>query len=105
MKDRTLLLLATLVSGSTLSPSLAQDTPRPRLLVPTDISSLTPGVAEPDDAQSLIRLMLYANGFEIEKLIATSNLGHRQRTQPELIRQVVNAYSAPTRVQLIRARG
>ena len=80
------------VLGSTFSPSLAQDDPRPRLLVLTDISSLTAGVAEPDDGQSLIRLMLYANEFDIEGLIATSNLGHGQKTRPDLIRQVVDAY-------------
>ena len=66
--------------------------PKPRLVVLTDISSLTAGVAEPDDGQSLIRLMLYANEFDIEGLIATSNLGHGQKTRPDLIRQVVDAY-------------
>ena len=92
MRGRRLLLLVMVVLGSTLSPSLAQDDPRPRLLVLTDISSLTAGVAEPDDGQSLIRLMLYANEFDIEGLIATSNLGHGQKTRPDLIRQVVDAY-------------
>jgi hypothetical protein len=81
-----------IVLGSSFSPSLAQEDARPRLVVLTDISSLTPGVAEPDDAQSLIRLMLYTNEFEIEGLIATSNLGHGQKTRPDLIRQVVDAY-------------
>jgi hypothetical protein len=46
---------------------------QPWPLVLTDISSLTAGVAEPDHGQSLVRLMLYANEFEIEGLIATSN--------------------------------
>jgi hypothetical protein len=81
-----------IVLGSAFSPSLVQDVPKPRLLVLTDISSFTSGVAEPDDAQSLIRLMLYANEFDIEGLIATSNLGHGQKTRPDLIRQVVDAY-------------
>ena len=69
-----------------------RDGPQPRLLVLTDISSLTAGIAEPDDGQSLIRLMLYANEFEIEGLIATSNLGHGQKTRPDLIRQIVDGY-------------
>lgn len=67
---------------------------RPRLLVLTDISSLTTGIAEPDDGQSLIRLMLYANEFDIEGLVATSNMGHGQKVRPDLIRQVVDAYGA-----------
>jgi hypothetical protein len=67
---------------------------RPRLLVLTDISSLTAGVAEPDDGQSMIRLMLYADEFDIEGLVATSNLGHGQKVRTDLIRQVVDAYGA-----------
>ena len=39
---------------------------RPRLAVLTDIGG------DPDDQQSLIRLMMYANEFEIEALIATA---------------------------------
>jgi hypothetical protein len=67
---------------------------RPRLVVLTDISSLTPGVAEPDDGQSLIRLMLYTNELEVEGLFATANLGHAdpEAVRPDLIAQVVEAY-------------
>ena len=86
------LLLIPVILALTPAPSEAQDVSRARLIVLTDISSLTAGVAEPDDGQSLIRLMLYANEFNIEGLIATSNLGHGQKTRPDLIRQVVDAY-------------
>jgi hypothetical protein len=63
---------------------------RPRLLVLTDIGG------DPDDQQSLIRLLLYANEFDIEGLIATSSgtpgeLKERV-TRPDLIRQTVEAY-------------
>ena len=48
--------------------------------------------AEPDDGQSLIRLMLYSNDFDIEGLVASSNLGHGQNGGPEGIgRQVWEA--------------
>lgn len=63
-----------------------------RLIVLTDISSLTPGVREPDDGQSMVRLMLYSNEIEIEGLIASSNMRHGQTTRPELIHSVVQAY-------------
>src|SRR3954463_7410406 len=91
---RSLLELLLLVAASVLPTpeALAHDEDKPRLVVLTDISSLTAGVAEPDDGQSLIRLMLYANEFDIEGLIATSNMGHGQRTRADLIRQVVGAY-------------
>src|SRR4051794_36650783 len=72
--------------------SIREAVDRPRLVVLTDISSLAAGEAEPDDGQSLIRLMLYSNDFDIEGLVASSNLGHGQLVRPELIRQVVDAY-------------
>ena len=57
-----------------------------RLFVLTDITSLTPRVREPDDGQSMVRLLLYSNEIDIEGLAATSNLGHGQVCRPELIR-------------------
>ena len=63
-----------------------------RLLVLTDISSLTAGVAEPDDGQSLIRLLLYADAFEIEGLIASANLKHGRVVRPDLIVEAIDAY-------------
>jgi hypothetical protein len=63
---------------------------RPRLLVLTDIGG------DPDDQQAMIRLMVYANEFEIEGLIATASgtPGELKRavTQPKLIREIVDAY-------------
>ncbi len=63
---------------------------RPRLAVLTDIGG------DPDDQQSLIRLMVYANEFEIEGLIATASgtPGELKEavTRPDLIRQIVEAY-------------
>ena len=63
---------------------------RPRLLVLTDIGG------DPDDMQSLVRLMVYSNEFEIEGLIASASGTPGELkvaiTKPELIRQIVNAY-------------
>ena len=63
---------------------------RPRLMVLTDIGG------DPDDQQSLIRLMLYSNEFQIEGLIATASgtPGELKEavTRPDLIRQIVEAY-------------
>ena len=63
---------------------------RPRLAVLTDIGG------DPDDQQSLIRLMVYANELEIEALIATASgtPGELKEatTQPDLIREIVDAY-------------
>ena len=63
---------------------------RPRLLVLTDIGG------DPDDQQSMIRLMAYANEFEIEGLIASASgtMGELKVavTKPGLIREIVEAY-------------
>jgi hypothetical protein len=92
MKSLCGLLLLLASTDQLTAQAVARDEEKPRLIVLPDISSLTPGVAEPDDGQSLIRLMLCTNEFGIERLIATSNMGHGQRTRPDLIRQVVEAY-------------
>jgi hypothetical protein len=63
-----------------------QSSSRPRLLVLTDIGG------DPDDQQSMVRLMTYANEFDLEGLIATSRMGHGHDVQPQLIQQIVNAY-------------
>jgi len=59
---------------------------KPRLLVLTDIGG------DPDDQQSLVRLLAYANEFDIEGLLATGRMGHGQDTMPHLIANIVDAY-------------
>src|SRR3954452_8268148 len=64
---------------------------RPRLCVLTDIGG------DPDDEQSLVRLMVYANEFEIEGLIASASGTpgelKESTTRPDLIRTTVAAYA------------
>jgi hypothetical protein len=57
-----------------------------RLAVLTDIE------ADPDDAQSLVRLLLYANDIDIEALVATTSVHQKQRVAPESIRRILEAY-------------
>lgn len=63
---------------------------RPRLAVLTDIGG------DPDDRQSMIRLMLYAHEFEIEALIASASGTpgelKKEITQPQVIREILDAY-------------
>ena len=54
-----------------------------RLLVLTDIGG------DPDDQMSMVRLMTYANHFDIEGLVATHVNG---RVNPEYIEKIVTAY-------------
>jgi hypothetical protein len=63
---------------------------RPRLVVLTDIGG------DPDDQQSMIRLMLYSNELQIEALIATASgtPGELKEaiTRPDLILEIIAAY-------------
>jgi len=81
--------LVLLVAGL-LVPALSYAAERPRLAVLTDIGG------DPDDQQSLIRLMVYANEFEIEALVASAagTPGELKTaiTRPELILETIDAY-------------
>ncbi|EXJ87771.1 hypothetical protein A1O1_04698 [Capronia coronata CBS 617.96] len=57
-----------------------------RLFVLTDIAN------EPDDAQSLVRLMVYANEFRIEGLVATTSYWLNDTVRPDQIHDIVQAY-------------
>lgn len=76
-----------------LAPFAAEPLPhdRPRLIVLTDIGG------DPDDQQSLIRLLVHANEFSIEGLIASASGTPGELKQdivkPELIHQTLDAYA------------
>jgi len=57
-----------------------------RLLVLTDIE------ADPDDAQTLVRLLLYSNQIDIEGIIATTSVHQKARVAPESLRAIIRAY-------------
>jgi len=88
MKLFTRLLSLSLCALSLASAQGAAE--RPRLAVLTDIGG------DPDDQQSMVRLMVYANEFEIEALIAsaagTPNELKESVTRPELIREIITGY-------------
>ncbi len=57
-----------------------------RLLVLTDME------ADPDDSQSLVRLLTYANQLDIVGLVATTSIHQKERVAPETIGRIVDAY-------------
>ncbi|AMY08148.1 hypothetical protein LuPra_01336 [Luteitalea pratensis] len=59
---------------------------RPRVFVLTDIGN------EPDDAQSMVRFLTYANHFEVEGLVATTSIHQRDKTAALRIQAIVQAY-------------
>ena len=66
MKFALVPLLLTL----TCTAALAKE----RVLVLTDIEN------EPDDAQSMVRFLTYANQFDIEGLVATTSIHQQTKT-------------------------
>ena len=86
-------ILAVVLSVGVASQSLVAATLKPRLVVLTDIS---PGDCEPDDQESLVRLLAYADRFEIEGLIAGSGWNNSGRAYPvawlEILKSTIAAY-------------
>lgn len=60
---------------------------KPRLFVLTDIAN------EPDDEESMVRLLVYANEFDLEGLVATTSTHLRNRTRVDLIHRQLDAYA------------
>lgn len=57
-----------------------------RVIILTDIE------ADPDDTQSLVRLLLYSSEIDIKGLIATTSCWKRTSVAPEAIQRVIQAY-------------
>ena len=68
-----------------------KDELKPRLVVLTDIA---PGDLEPDDMESMVRLMAYADLYEIEALITTTgwNCDPYPKEWADSLYRVVEAY-------------
>ncbi len=66
--------------------AIAQSITNNRVIVLTDIE------ADPDDTQSLVRLLLYSNQIEIKGLVATTSCWLQNKINPESIERVIRAY-------------
>lgn len=54
---------------------------------------LTDILNEPDDSQSLIRYLLYANSFDTRGLVATTSIWLQNETHPEAITTILDTYA------------
>jgi hypothetical protein len=79
------------------SISWAAETPagKARLVVLTDIE------ADPDDTQSLVRLLLYSNELDIEGIVATTSIHMREEIHPDSVVAVIDGY-AEIRTNLLK---
>ena len=82
-----------ILTTAAFAPSLTaahhpSDNPlKPRVLVLTDMG------ADPDDEQSLVRLLLYANQIDIEGIVATTSCWQQNNIRPDFIHRIVDAYA------------
>ncbi|KAH8655329.1 cellulose-binding protein [Xylariales sp. PMI_506] len=60
---------------------------KPRVFVLSDISN------EPDDAESLVRYLTYANQFQTEGLVPTTSIWLKDRTCPEDMHKIMDGYA------------
>jgi len=79
-----MLLIATF---AVLLPACKAAVEKHRIVVMTDIGG------DPDDRQSMVRFLLYTCDFDVEGLCTGFGHGHYKTTRPELIREIVDAYS------------
>lgn len=84
MKKLTLIFTLILVTANYVHAQPEKE--KRRILVLTDIEN------EPDDAQSLVRFLTYANQWDVEGLIATTSTHLKNRIAPERIQKIVSAY-------------
>lgn len=75
-------ILLSLIANSAYS----QTPQKNRTIILTDIEN------EPDDKESLVRLLLYSNEIDLEGLIATTSCWMPDAVHPQSIAQVIQAY-------------
>jgi hypothetical protein len=83
---KKLLILIFLLSVVLCRFLAAQEQHKQRAIILTDIE------ADPDDTESMVRLMLYSNVIDIKGIIATTSVHQKRNIHPESIRRVIRAY-------------
>ena len=87
--------------GIFLVTSLIIQAQKPRLIVLTDIGQ------DPDDQQSMVRLLHYANEFQIEGLIATADNNYKHEApviRDDIIHKLIDDYEKCQKNLLVHSR-
>ncbi len=82
MKRAAALLVAVL---AVCAPATAADV-KPRVIVVSDIGN------EPDDSESLVRFLLYANQLDAEGFVASTSTWQREIIHPEMMYERIDGY-------------
>lgn len=102
-----LALALTPIPGQAETRGLERPTPaseptavhKPRIIVTTDLG------ADPDDEQSLVRLLVSANEFDIEGLIVSTGCWKKTQTSTAMLDKIVDAYGRALPNLRIHAEG
>ncbi len=87
MKTQLILLLVWLPMALFGQTQLQFEEPvKQRVFVLTDITN------EPDDQESLVRFLVYANEYDIEGLVATSSTHLREKVRTDKIEELIRSY-------------
>ena len=80
-------LCAVLLIAMMASIAVAQEQHgKPRIITTTDLG------ADPDDEQSLVRLLVSANEFDIEGLIVSTGCWKKTQSDTKMLDKLVDAY-------------
>lgn len=94
------LACATIGPGQPIPPTHVDDfTGKPRVVIISDIGN------EPDDQMSFVHLLMYSNEFDIEAMIATTSTWQREKTHPETMRELIDAYGEVRPNLMLHAKG
>ncbi len=73
--------------------------PKPRIIVTTDLG------ADPDDKQSMVRLLVSANEFDIEGLIVSTGCWKKNQSNTVMLDKIVDAYGQALPNLQVHAKG
>jgi hypothetical protein len=84
--DRFKIIISFLCSIFICLSLYSQEIQKNRTIILTDVEN------EPDDSESLVRLMLYSNVIDIKGIIATTSVHMKKEVHPETIVRAIGAY-------------
>ena len=79
-------IFAAWIGSATAQTILSSTSHKPRIIVTTDLG------ADPDDEQSLVRLLVSANEFDIEGLIVATGCWKKNQSNTAMLDKIVDAY-------------
>ncbi len=86
MRTSVIGLMCFILAGIHVEAARAASYTKPRIIVTTDITN------EPDDQESLVRLLAYANDFDIEGLIGSTGIWKLSDPATDVIHECIDAY-------------